>query len=196
LTRKERGNTDNVKRLRAADIAQSVGLTHSRIFFYALAAGGDYDSGLPNCGRAGALELALSGVGDSLFRDLKAARSDEECEDLLEVWRGQVYEGITNKTDQFTAKLRKTLREELPKRTFPPINVVNNYVNPATSATFIDYQPNTRKWRVGHEQPNPAAIIRFCRDRLAWTDPAALLKVLRGNLWEGLVLRTVYSVSR
>ncbi|TEB27659.1 hypothetical protein FA13DRAFT_1634328 [Coprinellus micaceus] len=190
-----RGNTDNVKKLSAPDIAQKVGFTHSRLFLYALAAGGDYDSGISNCGCAGASELALSGVGDSLFRDIMATRSDEEREALLEGWRDHVYEGILNKTIRFGTRLNHNLLSDLQFTDFPPLEVVNNYANPATSATFPDYHPNTRNWRVGHEEPNPSAIIQFCRDRLGWKDSSALLKVLRDNLWEGLVLRMIYSVS-
>ncbi|KAJ3546636.1 hypothetical protein NMY22_g1973 [Coprinellus aureogranulatus] len=150
--------------------------------------------GLPGCGGAAAVELARSGVGDGLFTHLHAASSDTSRQMRLDGWKERTRRAIVGNAIQppLSARLRTSILNGLPQ--FPSLETVNKYVNPATSALFPTYSPNSQAWRSSIiDQPDALAIINFCRTRLDWSNSAVLLEVLRRNLWEGLVLRRMYS---
>lgn len=89
------------------------------------------------------------------------------------------------------ARLRDTFRRDLA--TFPKLEVVENYINPATSATMSDYLPNTQ-WRA-IKQPRLRDIVAFCLTRLGWSNEVELFKTCQSILWKGLVSRRLFSAS-
>ncbi|TEB27662.1 hypothetical protein FA13DRAFT_1794599 [Coprinellus micaceus] len=143
-----------------------------------------------DCGPTYALALARSGVGDGLYGRLKSAETDAEVKYTLDQWRLETLERLRLNPSLCPSGFRNAFEKAPPQ--FPTAGVVNNYLRPANSTPFPDYRPNTQAWK-SVERPDVCGTLQFCRNRLSWSDATKLLKALRANVWEGWMLRMIYS---
>jgi hypothetical protein len=139
---------------------------------------------LPGCGQA----LALAGIGDNL---LPASREVNLVRHIKE-WRVATSEGLLHHSYKISRSAERVLSSKI--NVFPSIDVLNLYVNPTTTLSTQGVLPSTRTWSTV-QQPNVPALMEFTRNHLGWLNPDDSKKMLESNVWEGALMRLLYSVS-
>ena len=158
---------------------------------FALLCGGDYDDGIQGFGPTTASALARCGFGELLvagFTTLHGVDFDE----YLTQWRYSIrLELFTNSRDEMTAS-RPRLAAAIDD-SFPNKRALSLYVNPLTSWSPGQTPPNAVLW--APEPPQIADITHFCVRHFHWEDIDICKSKMKAFLWEGIFLRTLYSVS-
>lgn len=194
LLHDEKSLADEVTEYLADDIAEDVRLTADRFIFFAILQGGDYDGGVPGCGQHTAAALAKSGIADDLIKSIRKARSEQEASAVIQQWKVRAKTKASSADLGLGKQARRKLLEALERREFPKAEALRLYTHPATSRTHPDYLSDARTWSSLHF-PSLRRLVTFCNNRLDWQDRDQLLKTFYGNIWEGVVLRLIYSVS-
>ncbi|KAF6745390.1 PIN domain-like protein [Ephemerocybe angulata] len=185
-------NPDEYQLYQSSDIAQNIQLTRNGLVFYALAAGGDYDDGLDGCRGARGSALAVSGIGNELVEAARSAETGNARAAGVERWRRAIQ---TADNLQLSPTLQKILLDGINgAEAFPKAHILDMYARPVTLYTHSEYMPDSRTW-TSVQQPDINALVAFCCSHLGWSNPGELQKRLRSNVWEGVVLRMVFSVS-
>ncbi|KAA1474332.1 hypothetical protein DENSPDRAFT_873329 [Dentipellis sp. KUC8613] len=113
----------------------SVGLTRAGMILIALLSGGDYHKGVDKFGPGIAHALARCGFGDKLL-DIFNRRAEQDIRAPLAQWRDAVHNELALNSRGFLS--RRYPSYTLPPD-FPPLDVMQNYVNPVNSARFAHF---------------------------------------------------------
>lgn len=183
----KRDNDDEVAVVEANKIECKLGFTHHRLLFYALAAGGDYDPGLPQCGQGHSSELALAGVGDDL---LLTSRDLPDVVAHVQEWSKTTAEKLLSHSYKISRRAERLLSDKI--NVFPSTDVLHLYVSPITSKTGT--LVGVRGWST-IQHPSIPALVVFARDLFGWSDPSELSRTFKNNIWERALVRLLYSVS-
>lgn len=185
-------------RYQAADIETKLGLGGDQILLYSLLAGGDYDPGVSGCGQSYALKLAMSPISQSM-RDklMDSSESSQATLQSLGTWRTNARAALHNEGTLLTVPHRaKKLLEDALNNSFPNPDIVHLYTHPATSLNGPHHQSlHPHVWSHAVAYPCLADLFNFCKRVLGWTDETLLLSTLEHNVWDGVILRLLYSVS-
>jgi hypothetical protein len=170
-------------------IQHKLALTLGGLLLFALLAGGDYDKGVPGCGRVMAVGLAKCGYGDQL---LNAINSNEDFGIFAPRLR-----------DQICAELREDLQGQLGARhpslankfpdDFPKREIIDLYIKPVISDSF-NKTVLASDWKT--RGPCIAKITQFCYENLGWKTESALKTNLQSHLWEGVFSQMLFSVKQ
>ncbi|KAJ2930940.1 hypothetical protein H1R20_g6163, partial [Candolleomyces eurysporus] len=185
----KRDEEDEVAEFEASQIEDKLGFTQSRLLFYALAAGGDYNPGLPGCGQAYASQLALAGVGDKLV-PTSTQLKDYGLAECVKEWRTATSEDLLHHSYKVSRGAERVLSNEI--RVFPSIDILRLYINPVTSFSTPGERPSMSAWSTV-QQPNVPALVEFSRNHLGWSNPDNVKKTFENNVWEGALVRLLYS---
>ncbi|KAF6763634.1 PIN domain-like protein [Ephemerocybe angulata] len=186
------GRLDELKLYTTEDVHQKLGLDRGQLLLYSLVAGGDYGNGLRGGGTISASEIARSPIGRSfsslLDGDINAT--------ALDAWRHQTLEILSSNSAADIGLSSRTKNMFLKQiDSFPSIEVLQNYLHPSTSFSHPSYLPDADNW-CSIQQPDVARIVGICRQRLGWSRNSSKLRgVLRNNVWEGVIIRLILSVS-
>jgi Holliday junction resolvase YEN1 len=183
-----------------------VELTQGRLILFSWFTGGDYSHGLAGCGKGFAHGLARCGFGDDLLAASMSMDSINFKKYLCGPWLQNVSHELRTNARGFLpsckASLANTLAILLNDETDDSeymIMALYLYLCPRTSwshARDLNQVPvvsAAARW--SRKEPDLPAIHNFCSNNLGWTDAFELVKVLRSNLWEGIVFCILFSVS-
>ncbi|KAI5990448.1 hypothetical protein EDD15DRAFT_2280291 [Pisolithus albus] len=166
----------------------SVQITRGGAILIALLSGGDYiPAGLPGCGKAFAVGLARTGLGESLIQ-AATTLSGERLDDFLSEWRDQIRAELRSNKSGFLPSKKPSLAASLPD-SFPSIPVLLSYVSPITSETERPrHPPPPVMWP---NDPDPAQIASLCELYFEWGVRDIIIKRFRTVLWPGIVCRAL-----
>jgi holliday junction resolvase YEN1 len=188
----------------AIENTSEVELTQGRLILFSWFTGGDYSHGLASCGKGFAHGLARCGFGDDLLAASISMDFAKFKKYLCGMWLQNVSDELRTNTKGFLpsckASLANTLASFLNDETDDSeymIMALYMYLWPQTSWSHAR-DPNqvagaAARW--SRKEPDLPAISKFCSNNLGWTDALELVKVLRSNLWEGIVFCILFSVS-
>ncbi|KAH6911809.1 hypothetical protein BKA70DRAFT_1146211 [Coprinopsis sp. MPI-PUGE-AT-0042] len=162
-----------------------LGLTRGGLILVGLLSGGDYHSGLDRCGIKTAVALAQCGFGDSLYQAALNLEG-EQLDDFLDNWRHEVKHELKTNSRNIIGKKFVALANAFPS-SFPPVDVLQSYVNPVTSASMgRPYKPQDIRW---DKEPDISKIAETCELFFEWGYKEAIVKRFRTVIWPGAVLR-------
>ncbi|KAJ7497127.1 PIN domain-like protein [Mycena latifolia] len=165
-----------------ADAVRRAGLSRGALLLFALLAGGDYHSGVPNVGKVTASGLARCGFGDRLLEAFEH-KNEQQLKTFLVGWRAEM-----------NAELRSNSRGYLKQRNtsltippdFPDFEVLANYAAPVR-----DKSSGGRAIR-DNRDINLPALAEFCEDKFSeWGHRSAIIKRFRTLLWQPAVMHVL-----
>ncbi|ESK82128.1 PINdomain-likeprotein [Moniliophthora roreri MCA 2997] len=161
----------------AAQIEQILKLSHNCLIFYSVLAGTDL-RGVHGIGQTIGMELALTGIADSLVFDYQS----NTCQVHMAVLREKMCEVLWSDLSHTYGSLAsyiKALSE------FPPAEPLCTLILPLTSWSEGRVPPQIQDWRASiHDLEG---IIRYCCEHVGW-DGTRLLKQFHEKLWVGMIL--------
>jgi 5'-3' exonuclease len=168
-------------------IHHKLSLTLGGLLLFALLTGGDYDKGVPGCGRVVAVGLAKCGYGDQL---LNAINNNEDFDIFAPRFRDQICAELREDLQGQLGARRPSLASQFPDN-FPKHEVIDLYTKPVVS--------DSRNMTIRHGDwktrgPCIAKITQFCYDNLGWKTESALKANLQSHLWEGVFAQMLFSV--
>ena len=162
-------------------------MTLGGLLLFALLTGGDYAAGLEGCGELTAHGLAKCGFGDNLLTALNTL-DEENLTEFLVAWVAGIRDELVSNSQGFLPSRRPGLAATIPPE-FPPLNIIKFYIQPETSKSF----PSSLGWKPCQIRINKLAS--FGAQYLGWTDATALYRTFHSNVWEGVFLQMLISVS-
>ena len=169
-------------------IQRKLALSLGDLLLFALLTGGDYDKGVPGCGRVVAAGLAKCGFGDQL---LNAINSNEDFNIFAPRLRDQIRCELREDLQGQLGTRRPSLANQFPDD-FPKHDIIDLYTKPVISDS-CNKTVLTSGWKT--RAPSIAKITQFCYDKLGWKTEAALKTNLQSHLWEGVFSQMLFSVS-
>ncbi|KAH7915223.1 hypothetical protein BJ138DRAFT_1055368 [Hygrophoropsis aurantiaca] len=162
-----------------------VGLTRGGFIMFALLAGGDYDSGIPNIGKTTAHALARCGFGDQLL-DIFHRRVSQDIRPALSRWRDSINTELHTNSQGL---LRNTYPALSLPSGFPNMQLLENYANPICSGRNGGQGGGPMR---DNGELNLARAAAFCEDNFGeWGYRSAIIKRFRDLLWEAAVMRVL-----
>ncbi|KAF9497231.1 hypothetical protein BDN71DRAFT_1588372 [Pleurotus eryngii] len=142
-----------------------VRLTRGGLILFALLNGGDYHTGIDKIGKVIAHGLAQCGFGDSLLTAYQN-RNNQDVRTFLPQWRAEMMQELHTNSKGFLPHICAST--SLPD-TFPDMDALRNYVEPAVFAT----------------QARPA----FCEEKFGeWGYRDVIIKRFRTLVWPSAVM--------
>lgn len=159
----------------------------------AIFAGGDYSNGVSGFGPKIAHALAKCGFGDTLYEgclrfDGIARRS------FINRWLTGVREELQSNSQGLLRSREPILARNICEGLIPNNEIINLYLFPVTSFSpgYMTLPRDT--WSVIIE-PDIGRLAQAAAQHLSWSEPASIIKNFHGNVWEGIFLRMLFSVS-
>lgn len=170
---------------------QELSLTRGGLLLFALLCGGDYDSGIEDCGALTAHGLVKCGFGDRLI-DAFDNLSGAELELFMSAWRLELCLELSTNSQKMLSQRQRSVASRIDD-TFPNPHVLNLYMNPLTSWTTVPPNiPDANMWIA--QEPSLHDLTIFCSEHFHW-DTEELLKKFSNLVWSGALLQMIYSVS-
>lgn len=168
-----------------ADAIQShpgVRLTRGGLILFALLNGGDYHTGVDKIGKVIAHGLARCGFGDSLLTAYQN-RNNQDIRTFLPQWRAEMMQELRTNSKGFLPYICAST--SLPD-TFPDMDALKNYVEPAVFAT----QARRGGGSVRDARSfNIAALAAFCEEKFGeWGYRDVIIKRFRTLVWPSAVM--------
>jgi len=171
----------------------TVQLTKGGVILIALLSGGDYHDGMSGCGLAVAHALACCGFGDRLLNAFNSMARDIFFGYFYHAWVDELCTELRMNSQGFLHTRKPQLAIQLPAfLSTLDREDVEKYISPLTSWSGLG-MVDTSRW-VWHP-PDVTIIAEFCFSHLGWTDITDLIRMLRNNLWGGVIHRVLFSVS-
>lgn len=170
---------------------QGINLSSGGLLLYALLCGGDYDSGVEDCGHLTAYGLVKCGFGDRLINALNTLHGID-LDTFLSTWRADLCLELTTNSQKMLTQCQPVVASHIHD-TFPTEHVLHLYANPLTSWSMEPPSiPNSGAWIA--REPSLRELTAFCMDNFHW-DTGTLLKKFSTHVWTGTFLQMIYSVS-
>lgn len=160
------------------------------MLIYTLLCGGDYNQGVAGCGPTTAVALARCGFGDQLLAAYHN-RHSADFKKFLPKWHHDIQIELMTNFSHFLPRRQPDVMGEI-LYDFPDCRVLEFYANPVTSWSLGRIPPDPSCWQF--KQPSIPAITQFCTEHFQWS-PQMIKKNFKTNLWEGVFLQMLYSVS-
>lgn len=188
------GNADQLGLYTMAEITAhpGVALSQGGILLIALMAGGDYTDGVSGCGNATAHGLALCGFGDSLYEGCNAFHGFERRH-FIANWLIDIGKELRTNSLKFLPHRSPRLADSLCEALFPQNEVIDWYIRPLTSFSSSENMPNTATWI--SQEPDIEKITSMAVEHLGWRSTKEISQTFHNNLWEGVFMRIMLSVS-
>ncbi|KAJ4479219.1 hypothetical protein J3R30DRAFT_3882938 [Lentinula aciculospora] len=166
------------------------------LIFIALCSGGDYGTGLDNCGVKISYGLARAGFGKSLCQ--AALTHDEnslELQNFIHQWKSQLAKELKTNASGFLPRKSPKLANTIPE-SFPDIKVLLAYLRPVTSeslgrsARYDDLLVNNSGqdgWL--KKDPSLSQLAEKCEFYFEWGFLKSIIKRFRTVIFHGVVLR-------
>ncbi|CAA7260796.1 unnamed protein product [Cyclocybe aegerita] len=148
-------------------------LEHADFIFIALAAGGDYGQGIPNCGIDTAFQLAKTGLGRTLLEGVEHYQGHNLCAFLSSWCQSLILEAATNKSGLLPHKYPHLARS-IPAN-FPTVMSLNLYAKPL---------------------PDPSMLASFAEHCFIWGDPVGILKHFSDAVFPGLATQSLMAAAQ
>ena len=162
-------------------------MTLGGLLLFALLTGSDYAAGLEGCGELTAHGLAKCGFGDALLTALNTL-DEENLTEFLVAWVAGICDELVSNSQGFLPSCQPGLASTIPPE-FPPLNIIKFYIQPEMSEAF----PSTLGWKPCESHINKLAS--FGAQYLGWTNATTLYRTFHSNVWEGVFLQMLISVS-
>ncbi|TFY70857.1 hypothetical protein EVG20_g2154 [Dentipellis fragilis] len=163
----------------------SVGLTRAGMILIALLSGGDYHKGVEKFGPGIAHALARCGFGDKLL-DIFNRRTEEDIRVPLAQWRDAVHNELALNSRGFLS--RRYPSYTLPPD-FPPLDIMQNYVNPVNSARFGRQGGGAIR---DNRIMNIPRLAAFCEAHFGeWGYKKMIIDRFRNFMWESATLHVL-----
>jgi hypothetical protein len=175
----------------AEDIDKKIVLSRGGCLLLAVMSGGDYSSGVPNCGPSTALALARCGFGDTLLKAVKTLHG-KAFEDFISTWRQKIRQELTDNSQLFLTSRQPNIAAQLTAN-FPNREVLNLYVYPLTSWSPHETRPPSNIWK--SREPRIFNISLFCSQNLGWRTSQDIAHHFHNTLWKGVFFRMISSVT-
>ena len=178
----------------ALENVNDIQLTQGGVILIVLLSGGDYHDGMQGCGLAITHALARCGFGDHLLGAFNSMARDAFFRYLRHNWADELSTELRTNSRGFLRTRQPQLAIQLSTFLLTlDQEDVEKYVSPLTSWSGLGMAVDMSGWV--WQAPNVTTIAEFCFTHLGWTDTADLIRMLRNNLWEGVVHRILLSVS-
>lgn len=169
-----------------------MGLTKAGLILVALLCGGDYDTiGLEGCGPLTAIGLAKCGFGERLVEIFQAFDGDRLI-DAITQWRTTLQEELANNSLGYLRTRERVLAQSIPN-SFPDLDILSLYLVPVTSCNSTSTQSGSFDWKL--TEPSLQCLVMVAAGHLGWTSEEVLKIRFKANIWEGVFLQMLYSVS-
>ncbi|KAJ7188472.1 PIN domain-like protein [Mycena filopes] len=164
-----------------AESVRASGFTRGALLLFALLAGGDYHSGIPNVGKVIASGLARCGFGERLL-DAFERFNAHQLNQFLVGWRAELNTELrTNSQGHLKQRSSLTIPPD-----FPDLQVLANYATPVRNNNV-----GGRTIRDNCEISIPA-LVGFCEAKFTeWGHRAAIIKRFRTLLWRRAVMHVL-----
>lgn len=177
-----------------ADVIENtdtISLTPGGLLLIALIAGGDYNSGLPQCGINIVHALARCGFGDSLLQAVKTL-DESALPQFLVTWRINLQDELVTNSQGFLHCRYPNLASNISD-SFPKLSILKLYMQPLTSWSpeFEGSMPKTSSWLP--QDINVSGLTAFCRAEFRWSIGECNSK-FRKHLWPVMGFRMLCSV--
>ncbi|KAJ6455557.1 hypothetical protein C8R47DRAFT_1228159 [Mycena vitilis] len=163
-------------------------LNEDGLLLFALLVGGDYDTGISNCGPAIAHGLARTGLGRKLRQALTA--SDASRPFQLAAWREALKLELRTNSSGLLPKRQPKVADTI-NTDFPNPVTVELYMDPLTSwcSRFTGTPPDTDLWIP--QEPDVQRVYSLCITHFRWQE--VILERLKSKFWPGVALRMMFS---
>ncbi|KIK67753.1 hypothetical protein GYMLUDRAFT_791698 [Collybiopsis luxurians FD-317 M1] len=166
------------------------------LIFIALCSGGDYGTGLDNCGVKISYGLARAGFGKSLCKAATNHSEDSpEFRAFLRQWKASLAQELKTNASGFLPRKSPKLANNIPE-SFPDIKVLRAYLVPITSESlgrserYDDLLLNSGGqdgWL--KKDPSLSMLAEKCEFYFEWGFMESIIKRFRTVIFEGVALR-------
>ncbi|KAF9077226.1 hypothetical protein BDP27DRAFT_1312041 [Rhodocollybia butyracea] len=168
--------------------------------FIALCSGGDYGTGLANCGIKIAAGLARAGFGKSLYRAAITHYEDPVAlNTFVQQWKVQLAQELRTNASTFLPRKSPKLANSIPE-SFPDLNVLRAYSNPITSESkgrsdyYDDLLVINGKNGWLKKDPGLDQLAEKCEFYFEWGFMESIIKRFRTVIFHGVTLRIMRRV--
>ncbi|GAW03188.1 PIN domain-like partial [Lentinula edodes] len=166
------------------------------LIFIALCSGGDYGTGLDNCGIKISYGLARAGFGKKLCRAaLNHNEKSDELRNFIRQWKSELAQELKTNASGFLPRKSPKLASTIPN-SFPDIKVLLAYLRPVTSESlgrserYDDLLVNDGGcdgWL--KKDPSLPLLAEKCEFYFEWGFLESIIKRFRTVIFHGITLR-------
>ncbi|KAJ3722658.1 hypothetical protein C8R42DRAFT_667502 [Lentinula raphanica] len=166
------------------------------LIFIALCSGGDYGTGLDNCGIKISYGLARAGFGKSLCQAaLNHLEESAELKDFVRQWKKHLAHELKTNASGFLPRKSPKLASAIPE-TFPDIKVLLAYLRPVTSESLgrseryddlLVGRGSSDGWL--KKDPSLPMLAEKCEFYFEWGFMESIIKRFRTVIFQGVALR-------
>ncbi|KAL0571486.1 Rad2 nuclease [Marasmius crinis-equi] len=168
-------------------VQDATGLTRGGLVLTALLSGSDHDDGVDGCGIKTAIDIAKNtALGEELLEYASLyAETPDYLDESLDAWRNSLRLQISFNPRGKLNKHYPTISERITAR-FPDRKALRFYVNypPPVPGTLPSMEPRLLAI---------STVVSACREMFKWTDNHMLRRFKGSGIWEGALLRLLYS---
>ena len=178
----------------ALENVDEVQLTRGGLILLVLLSGGDYHDGMQACDLTITHGLAHCGLGDRLLEAYDSMARDAFFGYLCHTWADELSAELRSNSQGFLHARQPWLAEQVSGfLSTLDRETVERYLRPLTTWTKFGHCIDNSGW--AWQAPNVTCIAEFCFSHLGWTEVTGLVRMLRKNLWEGVIYRMLLLVS-
>ncbi|KAJ4466083.1 PIN domain-like protein, partial [Lentinula edodes] len=171
-------------------------INREELIFIALCSGGDYGTGLENCGVKISYGLARAGFGKTLCQAaLTYDKDSDELQHFLRQWKSELAQELKINASGLLPRKSPKLASTIPD-SFPDIKVLLAYLRPVTSeslgrsAHYDDLVVNAgghNRWL--KKDPSLPLLAEICEFYFEWGFLESIIKRFRTVIFHGITLR-------
>ncbi|KAJ3873050.1 PIN domain-like protein, partial [Lentinula edodes] len=166
------------------------------LIFIALCSGGDYGTGLDNCGIKISYGLACAGFGKRLcLAALTCSENSDDLQNFLRQWKSELSQELKTNASGFLPRKSPKLANTIPN-SFPDIKVLLAYLRPVTSESLgrserYDDLLVDAGGRGGWLKKDPSLplLAKNCEFYFEWGFLESIIKRFRTVIFHGITLR-------
>ncbi|KAJ3899576.1 PIN domain-like protein, partial [Lentinula edodes] len=167
-------------------------LNRENLIFIALCSGGDYGTGLDNCGIKISYGLARAGFGKQLCQAaLNHDQNSDQLKNFLKHWKSELTQELRTNASGFLPQKSPKLASTIPD-SFPEIDVLLAYMRPITSESlgcskhYDDLLINDGWLK---KDPSLPLLAEKCQFYFEWGILQSIIKRFRTVIFHGVTLR-------
>ena len=138
-----------------------------------------------------AFKLSHTGLGDSLLRAAQQLLP-QELAGFLNSWRNELRNELTTDKSGFLGRHFPGLADSVDNN-FPTLQVIYQYVKPATSWSNGGDGPDTSAWLP--RQPHLSELAVLCERAFSWSSDV-INNSFRKNVWDGCCVQRLAQITK
>ncbi|GAW08489.1 PIN domain-like partial [Lentinula edodes] len=171
-------------------------INREELIFIALCSGGDYGTGLDNCGIKISYGLACAGFGKRLcLAALTYSENSDDLQNFLRQWKSELSQELKTNASGFLPRKSPKLANTIPN-SFPDIKVLLAYLRPVTSESLgrSERYDDLLVDAGGHDgwlkkDPSLPLLAKNCEFYFEWGFLESIIKRFRTVIFHGITLR-------